>query len=649
MSWAHYILQANIYLVIFYAFYKLFLANETYFTMNRLYLVMAAILSLAIPFLRIEWFTKQPAVQPIYTGVDQLQDFVTQVSISPDVPERFSMGNLLVLIYLAGVMIFTLLFIYKLTAVYHLLKRSTSGNAFSFFSKKRIDPNLPQLNTINKHEEIHMTQLHSLDILFFELLSIFTWFNPIIYGYKYTIKNIHEYLADEEAAKFQGDKEQYALLLLSKAFGIAPNSLTNTFFNKSLIKKRIFMLHKKRSTRTAILKYGLFLPLFAITLMLSSATIRSNETILAVTEEIPLNEPLSTINEVIVAPVKASLSPKKAAAKPIALKKMNLDLNSPAWDKFYDFSRKRIRYPAAAVESGLQGHSQIKFSIKAGEVSNISILHKLGSDCDAEVIRILTAYEGFTAAQDGNYTFAVLFKLDGPASPIKNPVLTKLKGYMTLNMITVISYVKATAIAFEGKDITLNQVPISAEDVKVYDFVNIDRQPSFPGGMANFYTYIKNNVKYPKEAYANKIEGKVFLSFVVEKDGKLTDIKVERKLGYGTDEEATRVLRESPKWDPGVLNNTIVRVKYNIPISFSLSSSPQKTGQVQTIQIRGISTEQDPLIYVNGKKSAESLSSIPKNRIESVELLKGKAATTLYGTEAAKGVLNITLKKDTKE
>ena len=139
------------------------------------------------------------------------------------------------------------------------------------------------------------------------------------------------------------------------------------------------------------------------------------------------------------------------------------------------------------------------------------------------------------------------------------------------------------------------------------------------------------------------------MSFVVEKDGKLSDVKVERTLGYGTDEEATRVLKESPKWDPGILNRTPVRVKFNIPISFSLSSSLQKTGQVKAIQIRGISTEQDPLIYVNGKKSAEHLSSIPENRIESVEVLKGKAATTLYGSEAAKGVLSITLKKESKE
>lgn len=339
------------------------------------------------------------------------------------------------------------------------------------------------------------------------------------------------------------------------------------------------MLHKKRSTRTAILKYGLFLPLFAITLVLSSATIRSNETIIAVTEEIPLNEPLTAINEIIAAPVKASLSPKKVKASPTVLKTISIDPKSPGWEKFYTYLKKHIRYPAKAQDAGLQGHSQIKFSLKGAEVSNISILNKLGEDCDAEVIRVLTAYEGLTAAQDGNYTLTVLFKIDGSASPLKNPVITKLKGYTNLNPITIVGFGKATAASAEGKTGNLNLVAISAEDMKVYDFVGIDRHPSFPGGMANFYSYIKKSVKYPKEAYTNKIEGKVFLSFVVEKDGKLSDIKVERSLGHGTDEEAVRVLKESPKWDPGILNNTVVRVKYNIPIGFSLSGPILKTGQ----------------------------------------------------------------------
>ena len=71
-------------------------------------------------------------------------------------------------------------------------------------------------------------------------------------------------------------------------------------------------------------------------------------------------------------------------------------------------------------------------------------------------------------------------------------------------------------------------------------------------------------------AQENNIQGKVFLSFIVEKNGSLTDIKVERKLGYGTDEEAVRVLAASPKWVAGVQNGKFVRVKYNIPINFAM-------------------------------------------------------------------------------
>ncbi|MGY0039849.1 M56 family metallopeptidase [Pedobacter sp. NJ-S-72] len=103
-------------------------------------------------------------------------------------------------------------------------------DAFSFFGKKVIDPELPGSDIIEKHEDIHIRQHHTFDVLFFELLGILVWCNPIIYLYKTTVKNIHEYLADEEAAIFQGDKETYAMLILSQAFGVDQNVLTNSFF-----------------------------------------------------------------------------------------------------------------------------------------------------------------------------------------------------------------------------------------------------------------------------------------------------------------------------------------------------------------------------------------------------------------------------------
>ncbi|WP_235005423.1 energy transducer TonB [Pedobacter nyackensis] len=112
---------------------------------------------------------------------------------------------------------------------------------------------------------------------------------------------------------------------------------------------------------------------------------------------------------------------------------------------------------------------------------------------------------------------------------------------------------------------------VAVGDNTVYDtFVGLEVQPDFPGGMDKFYKYLSKAIRYPAMAQENNIQGKVYLSFIIEKNGSLTDIKVERKLGFGTDEEAVRVLNASPKWMPGIQNGTAVRVKYNIPINFSL-------------------------------------------------------------------------------
>jgi protein TonB len=111
---------------------------------------------------------------------------------------------------------------------------------------------------------------------------------------------------------------------------------------------------------------------------------------------------------------------------------------------------------------------------------------------------------------------------------------------------------------------------------KVYDFVSIDKQPEFPGGMKRFYEYLGQAIKYPALAKRNNVEGKVFLSFVVEKNGFLTDIKVTKGLGSGTDEEATRVLKNSPAWNPGLIGGKPIRVKYNINVNFSLGSAKSR-------------------------------------------------------------------------
>lgn len=102
------------------------------------------------------------------------------------------------------------------------------------------------------------------------------------------------------------------------------------------------------------------------------------------------------------------------------------------------------------------------------------------------------------------------------------------------------------------------------EDNSVYSSAGLEVQPSFPGGIEKFYQFVGKNYQVPDEEGLN---GKVFVSFVVEKDGSLTDIKVLRDIGYGTGKEAIRVLNKGPKWSPGEQNGKKVRCTYSLPIS----------------------------------------------------------------------------------
>lgn len=105
---------------------------------------------------------------------------------------------------------------------------------------------------------------------------------------------------------------------------------------------------------------------------------------------------------------------------------------------------------------------------------------------------------------------------------------------------------------------------IVEEDNGLYNSAGIEVKPEYPGGIEKFYKYVANNYQTPEE---EGLKGKVYVSFVVEKDGSLTDIKAVRDIGYGTGAEAVRVLKRCPKWTPGVQNGKPVRCTYTLPIS----------------------------------------------------------------------------------
>ncbi|WP_231426775.1 MULTISPECIES: energy transducer TonB [Pedobacter] len=122
----------------------------------------------------------------------------------------------------------------------------------------------------------------------------------------------------------------------------------------------------------------------------------------------------------------------------------------------------------------------------------------------------------------------------------------------------------------------------SVKAQKIYDFVSVDKQPEFPGGITKFYEYLGKEIKYPEVAKSNKTHGKVFLSFIVEKTGKLSNVNIVRKLSKETDAEALRVIKNSPNWNPGSIGGKPVRVKYNINVNFNLPNNGDKKAALKS-------------------------------------------------------------------
>ncbi len=111
---------------------------------------------------------------------------------------------------------------------------------------------------------------------------------------------------------------------------------------------------------------------------------------------------------------------------------------------------------------------------------------------------------------------------------------------------------------------------IEEEVVEQEIFTIVETMPSFPGGQEKLMQYLATNIKYPQIARESNVQGRVYLSFVVEPDGSVSNVKVLRGIGAGCDEEAMRVVKAMPKWSPGKQRGKSVRVSYNLPVNFKL-------------------------------------------------------------------------------
>jgi TonB family protein len=191
-------------------------------------------------------------------------------------------------------------------------------------------------------------------------------------------------------------------------------------------------------------------------------------------------------------------------------------------------------------------------------------------------------------------------------------------------------------------------------------FTVVEEQPEFPGGSPALYRYLGDNIVYPKAAQRANVSGRVFVKFIIKKDGSIENVTILRGIGFGCDEEAVRVIQSSPKWKPGKQKGKAVDVYYNMPVVYKLDgekdipppSAEIKSGNIphtpkeKPLEIRFTNNSyENALIIVNGIEILDrKINDLEPSSIESVSVLKGEEAIKAYGEKGKNGVIMIKTK-----
>ncbi len=290
----HYIIQTIAFQLFFIIVYDVFLKNETFFNWNRVYLLGTTALSFVLPFIQIERFKNAVPQNFIITLPEVVLGQENVVNINATETQSALVESSLPLwelVFYLGVILALGLFLYKLTNILILIYKNPktrsgklklvqllkSTKAFSFFNYIFLGEHLneKEKESILSHEMVHAKQNHTLDLLFFEVLRVVFWFNPLVYLYQNKIMTLHEFIADDNAVK-QQNKSEYYQNLLSQVFETKHISFINPFFKQSLIKKRIVMLQKSKSKQIRLLKYALLIPILIGMLVYTSCEKQSD-------------------------------------------------------------------------------------------------------------------------------------------------------------------------------------------------------------------------------------------------------------------------------------------------------------------------------------------------------------------------------------
>ena len=281
-----------------------------------------------------------------------------------------------------------------------------------------------------------------------------------------------------------------------------------------------------------------------------------------------------------------------------------------SFDSFRVWAAEHIRYPKVAADNGIEGRVFVRFIVfPDGHVDSVKVVRGVNPALDAEAVRVVKSSPLWTPGKQRGkkvavaFTFPITFQLGEkePPPPVASP----------------------------GGEV----------------FFIVEQMPTFQGGtIDDFREWVAKQLVYPEDAAEKGISGRVLVSFIVETDGSLSNIKVVKGSYPSLDAEALRVVKSSPKWEPGVQRNHKVRVSVTIPINF-ITDHP-----IPAMQDLRKSEGQQVVYVVDGKKiKKEEIKNLDASRVARVWVSTEKKVTEKYGPEARDGVIFITTHKEVPE
>jgi TonB family protein len=511
-AYINYLIEANLSLALLLVAYVVLLRKETDFNKKRLFMLVGIVASLLFPFLHLQNGTIQsiPSISTIIPAYwlpeviingDQTGQSISAITLS-DIWNYLQWTYLTILLFLLLRFFVQLVSLIRTVAKskgyiwngFHIVESNESHQTFSFFNfifiGRAHSLSADDKNKIVRHEAVHAKQLHSIDIVLLNVLSIFFWFNPLIKSYKKIFVQLHEFEADARAVE-NTEVNEYCSLLAKVALQSADYPLAN-YFNQSLTLKRIEMMrtlkHKIKPWKILTLSSVIAFLFFVVA----------------------CQDQLADVNEITKNSTNALVVPDNVQARFEQLKKE--DPNSK--------------------------YILVEFNEKAEQ--------KL---TEMEKTYGLPKHIELFTPEDKN-------PIIGDASEIH--ISTSLAENDRLQTFAIIKYTEMTAQLFES----------SKQEGDIFSVVD---EPATPeGGIPTFYQYISENMDYPVDAKKSGTQGKVFIEFIVNADGTISDSRILKGIGKGCDEEALRVMRASPAWIPAKLNGKFVRQKMVMPFNFQL-------------------------------------------------------------------------------